>query len=188
MENLAYFMRFAQTAIQKAALDIPEGSISKEAVEKPFQALDFLVRDWRNFKKTFTVEDCREMMKEHISRHMDPSKVQENSTAEVLGSMFHNVGCFGLTHPGFAVEDEDWDGTIKDVVDTDFIRLMDVYIRDVFQNNLGAKTILGSDLSPLTFPLVVKDFVSAFREAAPSATTFTQAITNSTPAFFLLAA
>jgi len=179
VENLAYFMRFAQTSIQQASLGIPEGSVSKDAIERPFQTLDFLVRDWRNYKKTFTVAQCKEMMAEHLSRHMDLEKVKENSTAEVLASMFHHCGCFGLTHPGFAIEDEDWDGDLK-VVESDFIRLMDVYIRDVFQTNLDAKQILGADLSPITFPLVVKDFVQAFRDAAPSTTTFTQAITNST--------
>jgi len=179
VENLAYFMRFAQTAIQKAALDIPEGSVNKDDIERPFQTLDFLVRDWRNYKKTFTVQQCRDMMNEHLSRHMDLEKVKENSTAEVLASMFHHTGCFGLTHPGFAIEDEDWDGDLT-VVEPDFIRLMDVYIRDVFQTNLAAKTILGADLSPITFPLIVKDFVEAFKDAAPTTSTFTQAITNST--------
>ena len=40
--------------------------------------------------------------------------------------------------PGFAIEDEDFDGDLT-VVDSDFIRLVDVYIRDVFQNHLDAK-------------------------------------------------
>merc|ERR1719359_2385866 len=58
--------------------------------------------------------------------------------------------------------------------------MVDVYIRDVFQTNLDAKKILGSSLTPLTFDLVIKDFITAFKDAAPVATTFTQAITNST--------
>merc|ERR1719359_1450750 len=58
--------------------------------------------------------------------------------------------------------------------------MVDVYIRDVFQTNLDAKKILGSELTPLTFDLVIKDFINAFKDAAPVATTFTQAITNST--------
>jgi len=179
VENLTYFMRFAQTAIQKASLDIPAGTIGKEDIERPFQALNFLIRDWRHFKKDWTVEQCKDQMKEHLDRHVDPAKVRENSTAEMLNSMFHSIDCFCLPHPGFALEDDEWDGTVTDI-SPDFIRLVDVYVKDIFQSRLHVKQILGSALTPMTFGIVVNNFVEAFRDCAPAAATFTQAITNST--------
>lgn len=179
VENLTYFMRFAQTAIQRASVDIPADRVKRDDIERPFQSLDFLVRDWKHYKKEMNIDTCRAQMKEHLGRHVDPAKVREASTAEVLTSMFHGIDCFCLPHPGFALEDDDWKGTIADI-SPDFIRMADVYIRDVFQTNLSSKKILGSELTPLTFSLVVKDFVHAFKDAAPMATTFTQAITNST--------
>jgi len=179
VENLTYFMQFAQTAIQKASANIPAECVQMEDINRPFQTLDFLVRDWKHFKKDMTVGQCREQMVEHCARHTDPSRVRENSTCKVLQSMFHKIGCFCLPHPGFAIEDDTWTGAVSDI-SPDFIRMVDVYIRDVFQTNLDAKKILGSELTPLTFDLVVKDFINAFKDAAPVATTFTQAITNST--------
>jgi atlastin len=179
VENLTYFMRFAQTAIQKASVNIPPECVAADDINRPFQTLDFLVRDWKHFKKDMTVQACKDNMKEHLARHTDPTRVRENSTAEMLNSMFQNIGCYCLPHPGFAIEDDDWTGAISDV-GKDFFRFADLYIRDVFGRNLQSKKILGSDLTPLTFDLVVKDFINAFKDAAPVATTFTQAITNST--------
>jgi len=172
-------MRFAQTAIQKASADIPADCLDLEVINRPFQSLDFLVRDWKHFKKDMTMEQCKEMMTEHLARHTDPTRVRENSTAEVLRSMFHDIGCFCLPHPGFAIEDDTWNGSVSDIA-PDFIRMVDVYLRDVFETRLEPKKILGSDLTPLTFDLVIRDFVNAFKDAAPAAVTFTQAITNST--------
>lgn len=179
VENLTYFMRFAQTAIQKASLDIPEGTIGKEDIERPFQALNFLIRDWRHFKKDWTVDQCRDQMKEHLDRHVDPAKVREHSTAEMLNSMFHSIDCFCLPHPGFALEDDEWDGTVTDI-SQDFIRLVDVYVKDIFQTRLHVKKILGSALTPMTFGIVVENFVKAFQDCAPAAATFVQAIASST--------
>lgn len=177
VDNLTYFMRFAQSAIQKASADMKEDNTQPIDVDRPFQNLDFLVRDWSNYKKDFTTQQCRDQCKEHISRHVNAER--EESTGALLANMFQNVGCSCLPHPGHEIEDEDWDGDLS-VVNTDFLRMADFFIRDVFQTHLSAKQILGADLSPLTFPLIVKDFVRAFQDAAPSAMTFTQAITNST--------
>jgi len=175
VENLAYFMRFAQAAIRQASNELD----NHVAVERPFQSLDFVVRDWRHFKDNWTVEQCREQMAEHLSRHVNPKKVVENSTAEALQSMFQRISCFCFPHPGLAIEKETWSGDIKDI-SPDFVRFMDVYARQVFSEDLDTKTILGSELSTMTLPMVVRHFVVAFHEAAPAAMSFTQAMTNAT--------
>lgn len=181
VDNLTYFMQFAQSAIHKASVEMQsEGhAINQAEVDRPFQALDFLVRDWRNFRKDMTMAQCMEQMKEHMQRHVNPKRVRENSTAEVLNNMFHRMTCMCLPHPGLAIQEDTWSGAVADI-STDFVRFMDVYVREVFRTDLKPKKILGSDLSPFSFPLVLKDFVNAFRDAAPAAMTFTQAITNST--------
>merc|ERR1740117_220216 len=60
------------------------------------------------------------------------------------------------------------------------MRMIDAYCREVFTDGLSAKRVLGNDLSTISFSLVLRDFVSAFHDAAPSAMTFTQAMTNAT--------
>lgn len=169
VENLAYFMKFAQAALRR----------SGEASNKSFQELDFLVRDWSHFGDSWTVEECKAQMDKHLEKHLDPKKVAESSTAEALHEMFQNIRCYCLPHPGLAIRKEAWSGRISDI-DNDFIRFADGYIKDVFQNNLDTKSILGSDMSTLTFPLIFRDFVKAFADAAPVAMTFTQAMTQAT--------
>lgn len=181
VENLAYFMRFAQAALRQAAVSNEQDSQKHHQadIEKPFQSLDFLVRDWRHFKEDWSMEQCKEQMEQHLSRHVNPQKVVENSTAEALHSMFQRMSCFCLPHPGLVIERDTWTGNIADV-SPDFIRLVDNYIRNVFTEGLDTKSILGSDLSTVTFPMVLRDFVLAFHDASPVAMSFTQAMTNCT--------
>lgn len=181
VENLSYFMRFAQAALRKASADLERDGqkLDQAGVEKPFQALDFLVRDWRHFKEDWNMEQCKEQMEQHLSRHANPQKVVENSTAEALHSMFQRISCFCLPHPGLAIERDTWTGNVADV-STDFMRFADSYIRAVFTEGLDTKSILGSELSTITFPMVLRDFVTAFHDAAPVAMSFTQAMTNCT--------
>jgi atlastin len=186
VENLTYFMQFAQTAIQKAGADMLSSTSDphkqqalKAEIDQPFQALDFLCRDWRHFKKDFTVQQCKDQMAEHQAKFLDPAKVKEKTTAEVLNKMFGRIGCFCLPHPGFTIQEEDWTGAVEDI-DKDFVRMTDVYVREVFNADLHAKKILGNELTPLTFGLVLEQFVSSFHDAAPAACSFTQAMQEST--------
>lgn len=177
VENLAFFMRFAQAALSKAASE--HSSVSKEELDRPFQALDFLVRDWKYFRPEWNLEQCREQMQQHIDKFLNPAKVVENSTAEALNAMFKHISCFCMPHPGFAIERETWSGNVKDI-DQDFVRFADTYIREVFTEGLDVKVILGQELSTLTFPIILRNFVGAFHDAAPQAMSFTQAMTSAT--------
>mmetsp|Transcript_66978 Transcript_66978/g.195812 ORF Transcript_66978/g.195812 Transcript_66978/m.195812 type:complete len:572 (-) Transcript_66978:191-1906(-) len=181
VENLAYFMRFAQAAIRKASSELEKigQHLNQAEIDRPFQSLDFLVRDWRHFREDWTTERCKEQMAEHFSKHLDPKKVVENSTAEALHSMFQRISCFCLPHPGLTIERETWTGNVRDI-SPDFVRFVDRYVREVFSEDLDTKSILGSELSTITFPIVLRDFVDAFHDAAPAAMSFTQAMTNAT--------
>jgi len=181
VENLAYFMRFAQAALRKAASEMESSgqTVPHDAVEQPFQYLDFLVRDWRHFRKEWTMNECKDQMEQHLSKHLNPKRAQPDSTPEALKSMFERISCTCLPHPGFAIEQETWQGNVNDI-SNDFIRFIDHYVRDVFTDGMRTKKILGSELSTITFPLVLQDFVNAFHEAAPVAMSFTQAMTNCT--------
>mmetsp|Transcript_119656 Transcript_119656/g.321167 ORF Transcript_119656/g.321167 Transcript_119656/m.321167 type:complete len:595 (+) Transcript_119656:3-1787(+) len=179
VENLAFFMRFAQAALAKSAAKQADGGpkLSNECVDRPFQTLDFLVRDWKYFKADWNFDQCREQMQQHIDKFTDPAKVVENSTAEALNSMFKHIACFCLPHPGFAIESEDWSGDVKDL-DQDFVRFLDTYVREVFTKALDVKVILGQELSTLTFPIILRQFVAAFHDTAPQTMSFNQAMTS----------
>jgi atlastin len=175
VENLAYFMNFAQAALRNA----DQASSGPKNAGSPFQTLDFLVRDWANFEEEWTVAQCKEQMQQHLSKHVDPKNVVENSTAELLDTMFDRISCFCLPHPGLKIQKAAWTGNVTDI-DQDFVRFMDEYVHEVFKTGLKPKSIIGSDLSTTTFPLVVRKFVEVFQNAAPAAMSFTQAMTSAT--------
>merc|ERR1719203_912117 len=174
VENLAYFMRFAQDALRRC-----ETNESNQEEVKPFQSLDFLVRDWANFEDTWTMKECREQMREHLARHVDPTKVVEKSTPEALQAMFERIGCFCMPHPGLKIQRAAWSGAVKDI-SPDFIRFIDEYVQEVFTTGLDQKTLLGASLSTTTFPYVLRDFVKSFQDACPVAMSFTEAMSNAT--------
>merc|ERR1719330_1533722 len=98
VENLAFFMNFAQDALRRV------DDKSAPSNHKPFQSLDFLVRDWANFEDEWTMEQCREQMQQHLNRHVDPSQIVDNSTAEAMQNMFDRIGCFCMPHPGLKIQ------------------------------------------------------------------------------------
>ncbi|EER17105.1 atlastin, putative [Perkinsus marinus ATCC 50983] len=172
VENLHFFMEVASAALRVSG---DEGAQRG----KPFQCLEFLVRDWANFDDDMSVKDCLAQMKEHLNQHMDEHRVRDDSTAVALNKMFESVSCFCLPHPGLRIQKKGWSGRLADI-DHDFIRFLDLYVRSVFTDpHLHAKTILGKPLSPQTFGPVVKAFVEAFANAVPAAATFTQAMARS---------
>ncbi|KAF4670320.1 Alkyltransferase-like protein 1 [Perkinsus chesapeaki] len=172
VENLHFFMEVASAALRVSGDKNGEQG-------KPFQCLEFLVRDWANFDDDMTVRECVAQMNEHLAQHMDEHRVREDSTAVALNKMFESVSCFCLPHPGLMIQKKGWSGKLADI-DPDFIRFLDFYVRSVFTDpHLHAKSILGKDLSPQTFGPVVNAFVEAFANAVPAAATFTQAMARS---------
>jgi len=177
VENLAYFMRFAQAALRQTAKATKGGDQAN--IDTPFQSLDFLVRDWANFEDEWTLEKCKEQMAQHRDRHLNPEKVVENSTAEALQCMFERIECWCLPHPGLKINKATWTGNVDDI-DPDFVRFLDEYVHQVFSEGLKVKRILGSEMTSQTFPKVFQTFVRAFQDAAPVAMSFNQAMTKAT--------
>lgn len=175
VENLGYFVSFAQMALRAAHVDM---NIDDQET-CPFQNLTFLVRDWGHYEEGWTLEQCRKQMLEHFNNHLNPEVVTEHATVEALQKMFQNIDCFCLPHPGLKIQKTTWNGNVHDI-DMNFLRFVDAFVTDVFTTNITPKKILGSELSTFTFSLLLRNFVKAFHEAAPSALTFTQAVTNST--------
>jgi len=176
VENLAYFMNFAQDALRK---DNAKHKDESNDSAKPFQSLDFLVRDWANFDEDWTIEQCKKQMSEHLARHVDPSKVVENSTAEAMQNMFQQIGCFCMPHPGFAIQNKKWNGSVQDI-SPDFVRFIDEYVREVFTTDLDVKTLMGAELSVHTLPHVLRDFVTCFQDSTLVAMSFGEAMSNAT--------
>jgi len=174
VDNLTFFIRFAQQAIGQAARQMGDSPLKKEYVDSPFQSLDFLVRDFAHFKEDASVPECMEAMEKHLQRHVNQESTLENSTAKDLHTMFRRLRCFCLPNPGKKIEKESWTGKLPDL-EPDFIRFVDLYVREVFTSDLHPKNILGLELSTITFQHVLRNYVGAFSKAAPDVMLFNEA-------------
>jgi len=177
VENLAYFMEFARSALRAQAENENVG-LEKEELERPFQQLEFLIRDWQNYKGSATMEECRIMATNHMNKFMNVNSKSIGATAETLQNMFRGIDVNCLPHPGLFIQREDnW--SLRQL-ESDFVRHLDHYVTGVFKGKLEPVKILGNELTPLTFCMVVQQFVHGFQDAAPEATTFCEAMRVST--------
>ena len=112
--------------------EIKEG---EKEEQKPFQKLQFLVRDWQNFevdseeldqvspssskdessnKGQSVYEALRVEMREYLAEVLRSRGLSDlQSTREQITRCFSNVDCFMLPHPGFAVTKKNFDGSIS---------------------------------------------------------------------------
>mmetsp|Transcript_38969 Transcript_38969/g.77374 ORF Transcript_38969/g.77374 Transcript_38969/m.77374 type:complete len:659 (+) Transcript_38969:84-2060(+) len=176
IDNLLYFTDFAQAAL-RASGDL-NGSRRGDDSMRPFQTLDFLVRDWPHFSQDASVASGREMMVKHLDQYMVQS--EDMSSVESLRAMFENIDVWCLPHPSLQIERETWDGDLS-VVDAEFWRFLNTYMTKIFSpEQLKANTTVGEPLTVDSFCAVLTEFTRAFQDAAPQAKTFAQAMETST--------
>ncbi len=169
IESLHYFMECAGSCVRLLEGDKTEGT-------KLFQRLEFLVRDWPNYEPEWSLERCQEQMNEHLRQHFDNAR--DKTTPDAIRSMFEDVSCWMLPHPGLKINKVGWDGRIADLGD-DFVRFLDEYVKRVFGDRLKARTILGKPLTATTFTPVIKTFVEAFADLVPKGANLATAIARS---------
>ncbi len=118
-------------------------------VKKPFQRLQFLVRDWQNFDKDYADEEDSielfqeflEAMQKYVNEVLrDRSLADLQSTRDQIVRCFEKVDCFQLPHPGNAVTRKNYDGTIKKI-DPNFRGLVNRYVRYIFDDQLEPKEV-----------------------------------------------
>merc|ERR550514_994159 len=117
--------------------------------------------------------ECCEQMHEHLTQHCDPEKVN-TATVKSLDSLFNEITCFCLPHPGLVIEKKAWGGNL-DKLDCDFITFLDTYVKRTFES-LPVKQIMGQDMMPDNFAVIFKAFVKAFKDAKPVAMPIAQAL------------
>jgi atlastin len=146
----------AAAAVDESA-DITEGEkkeepstdVPKKHVKKPFQRLQFLVRDWQNFDKDYADEedspalfdDFLQSMQKYVNEVLRERNLADlQSTREQIIRCFEKVDCFQLPHPGSAVTRKNYDGTIKKI-DPNFRGLVNRYVRYIFDDQLEPKEV-----------------------------------------------
>jgi len=114
----------------------------------------------------------------HLGQYLENS--EDTSSMESLQAMFSDIDIWCLPHPSLQIERENWDGDLS-VVEPEFWRFLDTYMAKIFSvEQLRVNTTLGEPVTVDSFCSVLREFARAFRDAAPQAKTFAQAMETST--------
>jgi len=143
---------------------------------KLFQRLEFLVRDWPNFDETWDLATCEKQMNEHMKQHLDNAR--DSSTPDAIKSMFEEVSCWLLPHPGLKINKVTWDGRVSDL-SPEFVKLLDAYVIRTFGRGLRPRTVLGKPLLASSLVSVTSAFVEAFKDLVPKGANLATAIAAS---------
>ncbi|KAG1691633.1 hypothetical protein DVH05_026796 [Phytophthora capsici] len=145
---------------------------------RPFQRLDFLVRDWQDFSRNQSLAEKREDMDQYMVELLSSRKQKDLAdTREQISSCFEKVACFLLPHPGHAVTEREYDGSVE-AIDSRFLELLTAYLDDLFDPaNLFPKKIHGVTVTSRELFTYIKTYAGLFREASifPEAKTLLEA-------------
>jgi atlastin len=158
---------------EKETDDAISSSRKRVPGKQPFQKIEFLVRDWQNFD-TEDETDIAAMEAEmaayleHVTAERAASDLKE--TRDQITSCFEDVSCFMMTHPGFGVIKNKYEGDVSKIEPL-FMRLLDRYCQRVFNTNgidgiprLEPKTVRGRELSAVELASYIKSYALMFEE------------------------
>jgi atlastin len=177
LQHLALFTEYAKMAIN-VDTETTE-TTKKQQPQKPFQHVEFLVRDWQNFEDD---EESPEQMAAAMDEYLETQVMQGRDakdlkeTRDQIHACFETISCFGLCHPGPAVTKKKYVGSVKDV-EPMFLKLLDYYCHRIFTPELPAKIIHGHELNPQEFMTYIKSYAALFQSGAnfPEASTMLDA-------------
>eukprot|EP00565_Helicotheca_tamesis_P005823 CAMPEP_0185730704 /NCGR_PEP_ID=MMETSP1171-20130828/10738_1 /TAXON_ID=374046 /ORGANISM="Helicotheca tamensis, Strain CCMP826" /LENGTH=621 /DNA_ID=CAMNT_0028399815 /DNA_START=84 /DNA_END=1949 /DNA_ORIENTATION=- len=157
----------------------PRPKLTKTKPRKPFQHIDFLVRDWQNFDEEEDMELMEKEMDEYLNSVIAERDAKDlHDTRAQITACFEKLGCFMFTHPGFAVTKKKYSGDVK-VIEPTFLNLLDRYCQRVFNagDNLDPKVIHGRELTAVELGAYVKAYALLFESGAhfPEAATMLDA-------------
>ena len=154
--------------------------IDDNKMRKPFQKIEFLVRDWQHFDDIKDDDDddddtsiqydvIADSMMKYLHKVLAEREAKDlQDTREQILSCFDTISCFGLCHPGIAVTKKKFTGNVKDI-DPMFIQLVSKYCETIFHpNNLPSKTIRGRTISADQFGVYIHAYATIFTESLSS--------------------
>mmetsp|Transcript_11734 Transcript_11734/g.14589 ORF Transcript_11734/g.14589 Transcript_11734/m.14589 type:complete len:558 (-) Transcript_11734:221-1894(-) len=178
LQQLALFSEYGRMAL-KTDNDEMEGS---ENV-KPFQHIEFLVRDWQHFEcdGEGDFKDLEKEMNAYLEQVLEEKNASDlQDTRDQITDCFEEIDCFLLTHPGFAVTKKKYDGDVKGV-DPVFLRLLDKYCHRVLDLGvMNPKKIHGREITSVELLSYIKAYANLFSDGAhfPEASTMLDATSH----------
>jgi atlastin len=176
LQQLALFSEYARVVSEHGT------SSSQATFAKPFQQIEFLVRDFvHDTEDKSDTEEINLEMKCYLEKAManrQSSGLQ--NTPDQIKSSFNNITCFGLPYPGEKVPEPAYTGSV-DVIRQVILTLLDAYCQRVFDvNSLVPKAIAGRTLTAPDFATYMEKYAKLFAtgDAFPEAATLLEATTS----------
>ncbi|CCI48783.1 unnamed protein product [Albugo candida] len=150
----------------------------KKKGSRPFQKLDFLVRDWQDFSRKQSLAEKRKDMVQYTNEILS-IRTQKDlaNTREQIFSCFETVTCFLLPHPGHEVTEPEYDGNVE-AIDDRFLELVTVYLDDIFSPaKLAPKYVHGVPVTSRELLTFIRYYAALFRDSSifPEAKTLLEA-------------
>lgn len=173
LQQLGLFTEYGRVASDNSR---NEKQKKKKNNDKPFQKVEFLVRDWQHFEEEEDVVKMAAEMDKVLEKVMSDRDAHDlKETREQIVACFDKITIYGLVHPGFAVTKKSYNGEV-DKIEPVFLRLLDQYCRRVF-TNLEPKTIHGRQITGPELATFIEAYAEMFKTGAdfPAATTMLEA-------------
>ena len=180
LQQLALFSEYGRMALQSDERTKRKGDVEDKM--KPFQRIEFLVRDWQNFDEEEDLDVMETEMNEYLETVIaERDALDLKETRDQISSCFEKVSCFMFTHPGMKVTKKTYTGEVS-AIDPLFLRLLDRYCERVFNKgtNLVPKAIRGRELTAAELGAYIKAYAKMFESGArfPEAATMLEATAN----------
>ena len=108
----------------------------KSGDHPPFQHIDFLVRDYANFRNENSQASCLKEMESYKDSFLSPRNTEDlNETRNQIKECYQMIDVYCLPHPGLEVSRVSYDGTIK-TISPAFLNLLSNYITSIFTKGL----------------------------------------------------
>lgn len=170
LQHLSFFSEYGKAAAKAFSV----------GHRKPFQNLEFLVRDWPNFENQEDIVSCEEEMRKYLKTQVLVESTGDNDLRETrnqIYSCFEDISCFLMPHPGLKVTRPDYNGKIR-IADPSFKRFINRYCERVF-GNLVAKSINGCELNAVDLGEHIKAYARVFEaNDFPEPTTLLKAVAS----------
>jgi atlastin len=142
---------------------------------KPFQRVQFLVRDWQNFsvepetasssssKSAVYEKLCAEMKTYFTNVFKEKIILDLQSTREQIYRCFESIDAFLLPHPGNAITKRNYNGGISKI--EPFFRFMlNRYVRHVLEESIAPKLMNNRTITGIELQNYFEEYVKMFQQ------------------------
>eukprot|EP00730_Choanoeca_flexa_P008316 TRINITY_DN12475_c0_g6_i2.p1 TRINITY_DN12475_c0_g6~~TRINITY_DN12475_c0_g6_i2.p1 ORF type:complete len:607 (+),score=173.16 TRINITY_DN12475_c0_g6_i2:87-1907(+) len=155
--------KISEDILQQMHLFTEFGTVvaKKLSDQKPFQILEFLIRDWEFDDHPHGAQGGKDYLNNVLAVHEDTPK-QLAEVREWLRECYEDIGCFLLPDPGKKVKKPEFQGQLS-VLEDDFREMVAEYVPHVLKPEaLVLKTVAGETVTCQGLAGYIKAYVQAF--------------------------